>query len=45
MGASKPPEKSEIEDPVGTGELNSDGCGSLWSAPTAGKPAGNDASD
>jgi hypothetical protein len=45
MGASKPFEKLEIEDPVGTGDFNSVGCGSLWSTLMAGKPTGNDLSD
>jgi hypothetical protein len=39
MGASKPFEKLEIGDPVGTGDLI------LSGAPTAGKPAGNNSSD
>jgi hypothetical protein len=45
LGASKPVKKLEIGEPVGTVDFNSVGCGPLWSAPTAGKPVGNDSSE
>ena len=42
LGAIEPVEELEVRESVGTGDLHSVGCGSLWNAPTAGKPIGNE---